>query len=248
MTTSRAVVLSLSLALLAGCAPAAPPAVTPAPSANGAAAARPLPLEIRWTRQSAEHRALFAQVYTNAGRVLDSLARGRTAGSWAVILDADETVLDNSEYQRRRAAMDSGYSAASWTAWTRERAAPALPGAVEFLQRVHRLGGRVAIVTNRSAAECDDTRANIRAVRLEADVVLCKPDTPQGSDKNPRFAAVQAGTNGLPPLDVLLWVGDNIQDFPGLSQSLRDADPSTLAPFGHRYFLLPNPMYGSWDH
>ena len=247
MPPSRPAVFGSLLLLLAGCAPAAAPAATSAPSPV-ASAARPLPLEIRWTRQSAEHRAIFAQVYTNAGRVLDSLARGRARGTWAVILDADETVLDNSEYQRRRAALDSGYSAASWAAWTRERAAQALPGAVDFLQRVHRLGGRVAIVTNRTSAECEDTRANLGDVQLQADVVLCKPDTPQGSDKNPRFAAVQAGTDGLPPLEVLLWIGDNIQDFPGLSQSLRDADASTLAPFGRRYFLLPNTMYGSWDH
>jgi predicted secreted acid phosphatase len=42
-------------------------------------------------------------------------------------------------------------------------------------------------------------------------------------------------------------VGDNIQDFPKLSQSLRDEADAAFGAFGTRYFVLPNPMYGSWE-
>ncbi len=52
---------------------------------------------------------------------------------------------------------------------------------------------------------------------------------------------------GLPPLEIVAWVGDNIHDFPGGSQELRGADPRSLADFGVRFFLPPNPMYGSWQ-
>src|SRR5690606_21509859 len=147
------------------------------------------------------------------------------AGGWAVILDADETVIDNSEYQRRRAELDSGYTDASWSAWVAERAATTLPGAERFLRHVRELGGRVVIVTNRTQAECPDTRANLAALQLATDLVLCRAAGPQGGDKNARFAAVREGTaaDGVPALDVLLWVGDNIQDFPALTQSVRDA-------------------------
>jgi predicted secreted acid phosphatase len=51
------------------------------------------------------------------------------------------------------------------------------------------------------------------------------------------------GTPGNPPLKVLIWVGDNIQDFPNLTQ----ASPGNPGDFGVRYFVLPNPMYGSWQ-
>ena len=51
----------------------------------------------------------------------------------------------------------------------------------------------------------------------------------------------------LPPLDVLMWVGDNIQDFPRLTQSIRTAADSAFADFGETYIALPNPMYGSWE-
>ena len=180
-----------------------------------------------------------------AGERLPALAAGRAAGTWAVILDADETVLDNSEYQRRRALLDSGYTSASWDAWVRERAATAVPGALDFLRRVRAAGGRVAIVTNRAEATCDATRENLRALGAESDVVLCQ--APGEGDKNPRFRRVETGDRtGLPALAVVAWVGDNIQDFPGLAQTARDA-PAALADFGRRFFILPNPMYGSWE-
>ena len=70
---------------------------------------------------SAEYRALALLVHRDAG--LPSLTQGLAPGAWGVILDADETILDNSDYQRRRASLDSGYTEATWSAWVRERAA-----------------------------------------------------------------------------------------------------------------------------
>jgi 5'-nucleotidase (lipoprotein e(P4) family) len=227
---------------VAGCATAAP-APTRAPAPAPAAAA--LPSGLHWFRNSAEQRALYLQTYRWAGERLAALARG-AQGPWAVILDADETLLDNSEYQLREARAGLGFDNARWNAWVRERAARALPGAVEFTRGVRALGGRVVVVTNRDAVVCDDTRTNLVAVGVEADAVLCRGET---GDKNPRFQAVEAGSAapGLPPLRVLMWVGDNVQDFPGLSQELRAAPESALERFGRAFVILPNPMYGSWE-
>ncbi len=176
---------------------------------------------------------------------MPALSRSLPAGSWGVILDADETVLDNSEYQRRRAVIDSGYTDASWNAWVNERAAPAVPGAPELTRRVHALGGRIVIVTNRAMAVCDATRANFERVGIATDLVLCQP--PGEADKNPRFQRVERGTAapGVGPLTIVAWFGDNILDFPGMTQAARN-DSGALAEFGNRYFILPNPMYGSW--
>lgn len=223
-----------------GCTPAARTAPAPV------AAPAELPGALRWMRRSAEYRALTRQTYAAAARRLDELAPAVAAGSWGVILDADETVLDNSAYERRRALLDSGYTDASWAAWVKEKAAEAVPGAPGFTAHVRALGGRVVIVTNRADSLCAETRANLHVARIAADVVLCQPAG--GSDKNPRFARVQNGTASpaLPPLTVLEWLGDNIQDFPGLTQGVR-GDSATFALFGRRYFVLPNPVYGSWE-
>jgi 5'-nucleotidase (lipoprotein e(P4) family) len=243
----RAAVLLLALVGTVGCSRVTGTVPQPpSPAAPAAAPARVLSNDIRWFRASAEYRALTRQAYQVATDRLPELTLGLGPQSWAVILDADETTLDNSEYQRRRFLVDSGYTAASWANWVNERAAPAVPGAPEFTRRVHAIGGRVVIVTNRAESLCDATRANLRSVGVEADAVICQTGTE--TDKNPRFERVQSGAAvpGASPLTVVAWVGDNILDFPGMTQAAR-ADPRALAEFGKRYFILPNPMYGSWQ-
>lgn len=235
--------LPLLVALLL---PACAPRATLAPVVATAAAADSLAPgnDIHWVRNAVEYRALALQVYRAASGYVEREAVALPRGSWAVILDADETVLDNSEHQRRLAVRGTRFNDSTWYAWAREQAAPAVPGAAEFTQLVRRLGGRVAIVTNRDEAICPPTVANLAKAGVAADVVLCR--TPGQSDKNPRFRAVAEGTTaaGLPPLRVIAWIGDNIRDFPGLDQ---DARGDALAPFGTHYFMLPNPMYGSWE-
>ncbi len=242
--------LVLALAVAASCrsaGPAVPPQAPARPSPALAAAPLP-PAAIRWARDSAEHRALFLQVYGAATVRVEAAAAARTPGTWAVVLDADETTIDNSLYQLERARAGKPFDAQSWRAWTVRREATPLPGAAAFLSRVHALGGKIAIVTNRAATECPDTEAVFRACTLAYDVMLCMPDGGP-SDKNPRFEAVARGTTpaGLPPLEIVAFVGDNIRDFPGQGQAIRRAGDEAFAPFGVRFFLLPNPMYGSWE-
>ncbi|HVW69773.1 MAG TPA: HAD family acid phosphatase, partial [Steroidobacteraceae bacterium] len=151
-----------------------------------------VPLELHWFRNSAERRALYTQIYAQAAGAVRALAQGHAANTWAVILDVDETILDNSEYQARLAVTGAQYSAATWSAWVSDRRAVALPGAVAFLHTVRdELHGRVVLVTNRNVADCANTEANLHAQALEYDAILCAPEGPGGrpvQDKNPRFA------------------------------------------------------------
>lgn len=247
----RKIVLLLPLLVACGgpavWSPAAPaPVTTTGPTPASALGPRVRP-EIHWARNSAEHMAIYLQTYRLAADQIRTLSNGKSAGRWGVILDADETVLDNSTYQKRRADMDSLYSEISWNAWVAERAASALPGAADFTRTVRELGGKVVIVTNRDDTVCSATRQNLVAVGVTTDLVLCKPAGP--SDKNPRFRAVQEGTASpsLPALQVLMWVGDNIQDFPLMSQAVRDSAQTVFNDYARRFILLPNPMYGSWE-
>jgi acid phosphatase len=237
----------LSVLILGACTPAVAVRQTPAPAAPAAPSAQlVLPRETHWFRNSAEYQAIALETYRSAATRIAQLAQNRQPGTWAVILDADETVLDNSEYQRRLAQNGGSYNDSTWNAWVRERAAPAIPGAVEFLASVRRLGGRIAVVTNRDEEVCADTRANLDRLTLTSDAVLCRIN--RVSDKNPRFEAVARGTAvpGVPAVEILMWVGDNIQDFPRLTQAAR-TNPEALGPFGDRWFMLPNPMYGSFE-
>jgi 5'-nucleotidase (lipoprotein e(P4) family) len=203
-------------------------------------------LGLKWYRRSAERRALAVQAYSIATEKLMAKAATIT-GAWGVVLDIDETTLNNSTYQQERMDLGLGYSPASWTEWVNRKAATPLDGVAGFIAGVKQLGGKVVFVSNRLAAtECAQTEANLAAASLPYDAILCKTDT---SDKNPRFTAVANGTAkpGLPALDVILYVGDNIQDFPLLSQDIRKQAASAYAKFGQDFILLPNSMYGSWE-
>lgn len=244
------------LLLSAACAPApaempipqgpatTAPAQAPAPAADPAAIAERF-REVQWFRTAAEYRALALQTYRAAGERLRVLEAPLADGSWAVIMDADETILDNSLFEKRIAEEGETFTEEGWDAWVLEEAATAIPGSAEFVALVHRLGGRVAVVTNRHQGICPATTRNLESLGIRADVVLCEAET---SQKEGRFAMVSQGTAApdLGPLRVVMWVGDNIGDFPDLDQTAREAGVEAFRLFGDRYFVLPNPMYGSW--
>lgn len=230
------------LALLAGCrsAPSAQP--------SGADSGPPeLSASVRWVAGSAEYQAIFRQTYRLAEERLLTLVEGREAGTWAVALDGDETVISNLGYEERLEERGVSHTAKLWEEWVNERAAPPLPGAVAFLERVHELGGRVAIVTNRDEALCPATEDNLRSEGIPVDVVLCRP--PGEREKEPRWHSVEIGTAApdLPAAEIVMWVGDNINDFPWLDQSLREEGAEAYEDFGGKFFIVPNPMYGSWQ-
>lgn len=203
-------------------------------------------LGLKWYRRSAERRALAAQAYRIASEKLEAKAATAT-GNWGVVLDIDETTLNNSQYQQERMDLGLGYSPASWTEWVERKAATPLDGVVELTKRVKQLGGKVVFVSNRmQATECGPTEANLDAHGIPHDAMLCKTDT---SDKNARFTAVTNGTapSTLPAMKTLLYIGDNILDFPAMAQDARKGPASGFAKFGDDFILLPNSMYGSWE-
>ena len=200
----------------------------------------PLGLDLRWYQRSAERRALSLQAFAMAGAQVEARkAAGGLPASWGVVMDIDETTLDNSPYQHSRAELGTGYSPGSWTAWVNQKAAKPVDGALAFTRKVQALGGKIAFVTNRmDGTECPQTQQNLTALGFAWDQMICKTTT---SDKNPRFDQVKLS------MEVVAFVGDNILDFPMQSQDLRKQPESAFAAFGDKYFIIPNPMYGSFE-
>ncbi|MFL6197562.1 MAG: HAD family acid phosphatase [Thermoanaerobaculia bacterium] len=238
--------LLILVLLLPACRAATPAPQTVPAAASSAVSTAPaaLPGALHWFRSSAEYRAATIQTYRLAAERLEEVADDLQPGTWAVSLDADETILDNSQYQKELAETGGHFESATWNAWVRREAAPAIPGAAGFLAIVRKLGGKIAIVTNRGEEVCDATRSNLRKVGLIYDVVLCG-----SGEKEPRWEMVTKGTASpdLPSLQLVLWLGDNIQDFPDLDQTVRTKPDEAFVDFGVRYFVIPNPVYGSWE-
>jgi 5'-nucleotidase (lipoprotein e(P4) family) len=203
-------------------------------------------LGIKWVRDSEEYAVLARQVYRVAADAVDRARVGLT-GPWAVVLDIDETTLDNSTYQVERAVYGLSFENDSWNAWVMRREAPAVPGVKAFIDRVRAAGGHVAWITNREAALADAIRANLASVGVwRDDDRLCgiKPQYP----KSQRRREVVTGTGECSwsntPMRVLAFVGDQLGDFPTAAEMIPGTGSDDA--FGTTCFLLPNPMYGDW--
>ncbi|WP_374321551.1 5'-nucleotidase, lipoprotein e(P4) family [Pseudoxanthomonas kaohsiungensis] len=263
---------ALATGLLAtACQPVRDPAPTAAPVvATAPASAVPADDNLNavlWVQRSAEYRAAAAQTYRAATGHLDAALkqadwdalvpeeRGNPAGGLkpAVILDIDETVLDNSPYQARLVRDGAEYSDPTWDAWVEERKAKALPGVVEFARAANARGITLVYISNRAVHLKQATLENLRSEGLPvADdgvflglgtvVADCEQD---GSEKDCRRQL--AGRQ----YRVLMQFGDQLGDFarihdnsPAGRQALLDRYEGW---FGERWWMLPNPTYGSWE-
>lgn len=202
---------------------------------------------------SAEYDAACRTVYAAATRRLESIVNGREPGARpaAVILDVDETVLDNSPYEVRLLRGGTSYPD-GWDGWCDEASAEPVPGVTEFIGRARALGVEVFFVTNRKAHLEDGTRRNLELHGLleecDIDVVLMRGETDAWTgDKTSRREHV-ARTH-----DVVLLAGDNVGDFHAFDVE-EPTNPERAASveghadrWGQDWFMLPNPMYGDWD-
>jgi 5'-nucleotidase (lipoprotein e(P4) family) len=218
---------------------------------TSAAPILPIDEGLKWYRRSAERRADTFQAYKWATRSLSEKVQTGGPASWAVVLDVDETTLNNSAYQQARLDLGVGYSPGTWDAWVNAKEATAIDGVVDFTAAAKALGGKVVLVTNRTASQCPATEVNLKAVGVTYDAILCMAATNPTTDKNPRFQAIEAGSTGDPnlpsSLSVLMYVGDAIGDFPQLTEDIRKQDASAFDRFGEDFIHLPNPMYGAFD-
>ncbi|MDE2141044.1 MAG: hypothetical protein KGJ84_01360 [Elusimicrobia bacterium] len=210
-----------------------------------------VPREVQYAR-SVEHAALCEQIYRDAWVVLSrKIAAIKTP--WAIILDADETVLDNSEFVadlRRRGAPMSGQE---WDLWVEKKAAKALPGTREFLDRVRAAGGEIVYITDRPSSQEEPTRENMRALGLykDGDGLLLKLDAKDTKDI--RRGCVEEGSprcKTLGPRKILATFGDSVRDHVELygdaAKHLGDEVESDTS-WGTTRFVLPNPLYGQWE-
>ena len=273
----RLLVLAACTALaLSACKRSEAPATTaaaaaPAPAATTVAAHDNLNA-VAWMQTSVEYRALSEQTYRAATEQLDkalkekhwdalvpeergfTLDDRRAAGlKPAVVLDVDETVLDNSPYQARLIRDDADYDEVTWAQWVAEKKAKPLPGVVDFAKAANAKGVTLLYISNRAVHLKEATLANLRAAGLPVadDSVFLGLGTvvegceQHGSEKNCRRKL--AGQK----YRVLMQFGDQIGDFVQVASNTREGRDQLYDEyndwFGERWWMLPNPSYGSWE-
>ncbi|HUR79737.1 MAG TPA: HAD family acid phosphatase [Thermoanaerobaculia bacterium] len=252
----------IPLLLLSFACKTTPVATTPPPAAQAAPvcnAGHTLLNAALWVRSSAEFRGASMQTFGAARRALDEALADKTrTGALeetnddpnqppAIVLDLDETTLDNTEFEARVIAAGMTYDEKMWKQWTSEGSAPAMPGATEFLQYADSRGVAVFYVTNRDEDERAGTVASIRKAGLPfADDRLLLRADPKASDKSGRRKAVADRYR------LLLLAGDDLNDFANMRAATwaeRDAFVKKMESWwGTRWFVIPNPMYGSFEN
>jgi acid phosphatase len=242
-------------------APAAAVAASPAVSADDNLNA------VAWTQTALEHDLIYQETYRSAQSQLltalkdkrwDALPTDDRIAPYknlkpAVILDIDETVLDNSPYQARLIRKGGEFNEADWAAWCKEERARALPGAVAFTQFAAKHGIAVIYISNRAQDLDTATIDNLRKVGLPVSGpdaflglgTILKGCDQVGTEKNCRRQLVSQHYR------VLMQLGDQLGDFVTVMSNTPAGRAQAVAPYadwiGSRWFVFPNPTYGSWE-
>ncbi len=203
---------------------------------------------VLWTQSAAETRALRYQAFAFARLAFDRDLKmnRRPPRKRAIVVDVDETVLDNSPYQVELILKGQPYTEANWTAWCERAEAGAIPGAVDFLRYAASRGARIFYVTNRRQNVKEATIRNLKQKGfpdVSEQTVLVRTDV---GTKEPRRRQISRRYR------IVLLMGDNLADFSDLFESKTTearaaAVDSTRNKFGAQFIMLPNPMYGDWE-
>lgn len=219
---------------------------------------------VLWTQTSIEHELIYRQVFDSATRQLDvALAdptwdalpqapRNLTGLPPAVIVDIDETLLDNIPLNARDIRNDQVYSYDRWNVWVDEAKAQDLPGAVGFLQAAAQRGVKVYYLTNREHSQVAATVKNLRLRGFPVDDAqqVLAAATPTGGCEKDGYGKTCRRQWVASHARVLMLVGDSFGDFIQADSNNLAAQRKAAAPYlawlGQRWFLLPNPTYGKW--
>ena len=213
-----------------------------------------------WVSSSVEYRGNTIGAYELAKIRLDQALADK---SWsalgqtdavdkppAVILDADETILDNGPYEAWLIKTGRDFTSKSWNAWVAAAVAKAVPGAVEFTQYADQKSVKVFYVTNRTADQEDATRKNMAALGFPIGgnvetflMVKGKEDWTQKKGTRRDFVAKD--------YRVLLLFGDQYGDFSddygGSEADRAKSFEANKMHFGHDWIVIANPEYGSFE-
>jgi 5'-nucleotidase (lipoprotein e(P4) family) len=195
---------------------------------------------------AAENAALYHQGFNIAKMRVDQIASQKFGKQPAVVLDIDETVLDNSYFQVESIQKGEPYTPERWDAWVKTEVAKPVPGGVEFINYVLSKGVVVIYVTNRSESVREQTIRNMIAVgfpEVPSENYFFKTDV---SDKTARRQMVSE------KYDIQLLMGDNLSDFSSVfddrsQQNGFNTVEKNKEEFGLRYIIFPNPTYGDWQ-
>jgi len=205
-----------------------------------------LTMAVLYQQTAAEYRALCYQAFNVAKYQLDQNLRIMgLQKQQAIVLDIDETVLDNSPYEAKCILENVNYPD-YWDEWMDASNAKPVPGVLEFLKYAESKGIEIYYITNRKEKYRDQTLKNLKMLgfpNAENKYLMLKTDD---SSKKGRRDIVSETTK------IIMLIGDNLNDFSEVFEKKSIAERFELTDeiqqeFGKRFIVLPNAMYGEWE-
>jgi len=220
-----------------------------------------------WTQRSVEFKGNALTVFALARIRLDQALADKTwtaapveqKGDFAnippaVVLDIDETALDNSLYQVWTMKAGTVFSLPTWNEFCNAKVSRPVPGAAEFTKYAESKGVKVFYISNRAAEVEPATRENMEKFGFamggpgggNVDTFLMQGEKPEwGSKKGTRRAVI------VKDYRILLEFGDNFGDFDDRYSS-SEADrlkffEENKERWGREWLVIANPTYGSFD-
>jgi acid phosphatase len=214
---------------------------------------------------SAEYEAICLQTYSLALERLKMKLASQSMGQKkpAVVMDLDETVIDNSGFQSFLDREKLDYSDTTWDVWERDypEEVRLVPGAKGFITAAENLGVTVVYLSNRMAKNSAGTKSALTRLGLNIDGIdgrLLLKEAGGSSDKTARRKSADE------KYAVLMYFGDNLRDFseefaaPKVSETDESAQRKAIAErrarvdraayrWGNNWIILPNPVYGEWQ-
>lgn len=199
-----------------------------------------------WFQNSPEAKSLYYQGFNIAKERVLEFRNQPGEKPKAVVVDLDETMINNSPFQGKMIETGNGFSPELWEEWSAQEKASALPGAKEFTHFCDSLGVQIIYLSNRMVSELEWTINNLNNLGfayVEPDNFLLKDTT---SGKEPRRDKVSE------KYDIILLLGDNLNDFSDVFENRGDDWGAAIVDeyrkeFGVRFIVFPNPMYGEWE-
>ena len=198
---------------------------------------RKLPNDIRWVVNSDEYKLLCEQTYNEAISTLDDIIINTSnLESAAIIIDLDETVLDNSQYQVKNFHEGKSFNMKSWAKWVNQSEADLVPGVKRFIEFIRKKNIQIIFISNRMHKRLNATKKNLKKLNVfnKNDIYLLRLD--KSDKKYIRRNEVVTGNNRMKKhgsFNIIMSVGDQMGDFDLEKEDIKN-------------IILPNPMYGKW--
>jgi len=204
-----------------------------------------LPEDVKWVTQSEEYVELCKQIYSNAWEKIEQNIYNNdhqlNMKNIVIVMDLDETVLDNSMYQINLNEKSESFSYKSWNEFVNEEISGLVPGSKSFIKKYKAIdNAKIVYISNRDSSTLNATINNMKklGVFYEDDIYMLREN--KNDTKIIRRLEVINGEGRMiehGKCKVISYFGDAIGDFPS----------NNNYKFSINKFIFPNPMYGTWQ-